>query len=351
MIKELKMNRIDISVVIPVYKVEDKLERCINSVLNQTFNNFEIILVDDASPDRSGEICERYKNKFPKTRIVIIHKNQNEGLGMARNTALEHVNGKYVFFLDSDDMIAEKTLESLWTKVKETNADTVLGSFVRITRTSKTEVYPIINKNIIDREDIKKLIVKMLGPLSDGTDSEYHMAAKNLYSIDVIKENKIQFESERKILAEDCIFNLDYLSKAKRIAISTYPGYQYYDNENSLTTSYRKNRFELLNNLNNAVETRLNQFCIDQKEFIRFKRTYLVISQRCISQEVAFNRFKDALKKIRGICTNSTVSLYAKEIRKTDSSLKQKLMCSLLSHDHCLSLYLIFYIYNKKKGR
>ena len=69
------MNRIDISVVIPVYKVEDKLERCINSVLNQTFNNFEIILVDDASPDRSGEICERYKNKFPKTRIIIIHKN------------------------------------------------------------------------------------------------------------------------------------------------------------------------------------------------------------------------------------------------------------------------------------
>jgi glycosyltransferase EpsJ len=92
-----------ISVIIPIYNVEKYLSKCIDSVLNQSYAHCEIILVDDGSTDRSGEIADQYKSMFPE-KITVVHQ-ENGGLGSARNTGLKRATGKYVLFLDSDDWL------------------------------------------------------------------------------------------------------------------------------------------------------------------------------------------------------------------------------------------------------
>lgn len=109
-----------ISVIVPVYKVEKYIKKCIESIINQTYENLEIILVDDGSPDNCGKICDEYAKK--DKRIKVIHK-ENGGVSSARNLGLEKSNGQYITFIDSDDWIEEEYCEILLTTLKEQNAD------------------------------------------------------------------------------------------------------------------------------------------------------------------------------------------------------------------------------------
>lgn len=118
-----------ISVIVPIYKVENYLGECIESLLNQTYKNLEIILVDDGSPDRCGEICEEYKEK--DGRIVVIHK-ENGGLSDARNAGMKVMTGDYIVFVDSDDYMAPDGIEVLVKLLEERDADMVIGGVRRV---------------------------------------------------------------------------------------------------------------------------------------------------------------------------------------------------------------------------
>ena len=109
-----------ISIIVPVYKVEAYLSECIESIINQTYRNLEIILVDDGSPDKCGEICDEYAKK--DERIHVIHK-KNEGVARARNDGIEYAGGDYISFIDSDDWIAENAYEVLYQGLKQYDAD------------------------------------------------------------------------------------------------------------------------------------------------------------------------------------------------------------------------------------
>ena len=111
-----------IDVIIPVYNVESYVSECIDSILNQTFNNYRIILVDDGSTDNSGEICDKYSEQFEK--ITVIHQ-ENQGLSGARNTGLNNSLSEYIMFIDSDDWIEYKTLEILYNAIIEEHSDIV----------------------------------------------------------------------------------------------------------------------------------------------------------------------------------------------------------------------------------
>lgn len=119
-----------ISVIIPVYKVEAYLEECLDSVVNQTWRDTEILLVDDASPDGCGAVCDRYASADP--RIRVIHREKNGGLAEARNTGMELATGAYLFFADSDDWLAENTLERLYEGLKKYGADCCAGVCVTV---------------------------------------------------------------------------------------------------------------------------------------------------------------------------------------------------------------------------
>ncbi len=115
-----------ISVIVPIYKVEPYLDECIVSIINQTYKNLQIILVDDGSPDKCGEICDRYASQ--DSRITVIHK-ENGGLSDARNAGLKIADGAYIYFVDSDDILPEKSIEEMYDYATKKNADMVVGGF------------------------------------------------------------------------------------------------------------------------------------------------------------------------------------------------------------------------------
>ena len=115
-----------ISVIVPVYKVENTLKRCVDSILNQTYTDFELILVDDGSPDNSGKMCEAFAEN--DSRIKVIHK-ENGGLSSARNAGLDIAQGEYVCFVDSDDYVAENYLALLHSAAEREQADLVIGGY------------------------------------------------------------------------------------------------------------------------------------------------------------------------------------------------------------------------------
>ncbi|WP_282923875.1 glycosyltransferase family 2 protein, partial [Mediterraneibacter massiliensis] len=110
----------EISVIVPVYKVEPYLHKCVDSILEQSFSDIQVILVDDGSPDSCGDICEEYAQK--DTRVQVVHK-ENGGLSDARNAGIAYTEGNYVIFLDSDDYIERDMLEYLYTNIKTADAD------------------------------------------------------------------------------------------------------------------------------------------------------------------------------------------------------------------------------------
>lgn len=117
-----------ISVIVPVYKVEQYLAKCVDSILNQTYRNLEVILVDDGSPDHCGEICDTYAGK--DSRVKVIHQ-QNGGLSSARNAGMAVATGEYVSFVDSDDILVADGLEHMLTLAEKEQADLVIGDHIR----------------------------------------------------------------------------------------------------------------------------------------------------------------------------------------------------------------------------
>lgn len=131
---------VEISVIVPVYKVEKYLNKCVDSILTQSFTDFELILVDDGSPDNCGMICDEYAKKYP--RVKVIHK-ENGGLSDARNAGLDQMQGKYVFFVDSDDWISSDALETMRSAALRTKAKVVTGNMCYVDE----------DGNIISKED------------------------------------------------------------------------------------------------------------------------------------------------------------------------------------------------------
>lgn len=143
-----------ISVIVPIYKVEEYLKKCVDSIINQTYKNLEIILVDDGSPDNCGKICDFYSIK--DHRIRVIHK-KNGGLSAARNVALDVASGAYITFIDSDDYIEENYISYLYNLAKKNNADISICEYLYITEEDKVINHPRNDGKIIVMDQEKAL--------------------------------------------------------------------------------------------------------------------------------------------------------------------------------------------------
>lgn len=202
-----------ISVIVPVYKAEKYLSRCIDSIISQTYQEWELLLVDDGSPDKSGFICDDYSNK--DSRIRVFHK-KNEGVSSARNFALEYVSGDWVCFVDADDIIAPNTFELSLQKCKKNELDIIQFSFAR------TESFGLNNG----------VQTSPLSPLEYLREHKFLVTVwGSLIKTSIIKSNKIQFDTKIK-LAEDQMFIFECMMKSKKIQRIGEQLYFYRDNEN-----------------------------------------------------------------------------------------------------------------------
>ncbi len=220
----------DVTVIVPVYKTESYLRRCVDSILNQTHQNIEVILIDDGSPDRCGEICDAYAAKDP--RIVVFHT-PNQGVAAARNTALDHAKGKYIAFCDSDDAFMPRMVEQAFRMAEDERADVVFLSYSRVEGDQvSSERHPVFAGTITCDQFEQRL--------NDILDSHIEHIWNKLYRNSLLQSHSLRFEKLR--IGEDTVFNYKVLQlPGLRIASCQDVGYIYYVREGSAMKRYQEN--------------------------------------------------------------------------------------------------------------
>ena len=239
-----------VSVVVPVYRVEQYLDRCMQSLLTQTLREIEIVLVDDGSPDLCPQMCDAYAAQDDRVRVY--HK-QNNGLGMARNDGMDRATGEYVTFVDSDDYVAPDMCERMYQAAKEHDADLVLAGMntvggIIIAKEEDVATLHCLSETelFLGAEGRKKLTQGFIGAHpAEKEDSRYgYSVCKNLYRRETIVKNGVRFHSERQVVLEDIIFQLDFVPFVER-AVGIPGAFLYYcRNGASLSKGYREDRFE-----------------------------------------------------------------------------------------------------------
>lgn len=269
-----------VSVIVPVYNVEKYLKECVDSLLQQTYKNLEIILVDDGSKDQSGVICDEYAEK--DKRIKVIHKD-NAGLGYARNSGLEIATGGYVTFIDSDDIADPNLVELLMQGIQEHGVDTCIGGFKRIGDDGKTVFKEQYEETLYTGEAVyESLFARMLGSAPDKHDAVRMSVWNVMYSMEIIKEHNLRFPSEREFISEDIIWDSDYYKYAKCVKVIPSTAYSYRITPGSLTQNYKPQRLEMICTLYKEMERRLRG---DTEKITRLQRQFFVNLRVCINQE------------------------------------------------------------------
>ncbi|MCF0122738.1 MAG: glycosyltransferase [Ruminiclostridium sp.] len=225
----------EISVIVPVYRAEAFLRKCTESVLSQTFTDLELILVEDGSPDKSGELCDAIAAE--DSRVRVIHK-ENGGVSSARNLGMEQARGNYIAFADADDWLPPDGLALMYDALVKNGADTAGGSHNKVELNGRSDPEPgAMPAGVYGPEEIRAGITDRLMGERMGKPGEVlnGFIWRFLFSRTVIAENHITFAGA---YLEDELFLLEYFCHAKKLAMISQPVYYYLQNPVSVTRRY-----------------------------------------------------------------------------------------------------------------
>lgn len=298
-----------ISIVIPVYNVEKYLSRCIESILNQTYENWEAIFVNDESKDNSLEVLKEYQKKDDRIKIA---DKKNEGSGIARNTGIEKSEGEYLAFLDSDDWYEKNFLEKLYNNLKENNSDVSMCNprmtYDDIQKNKNINVY---NFNSIE---LSKTPEKILGILA------MPVIWNKLYKKEIIVKNKIKFPSYS--FSEDVEFLYKVFLYVNKVSKVEEYLYNYYQRDNSETKKIKeesiKQVYKVMGNIENYVK---NNFIGKLEIFYQYKIQFIYsVSQILLSRTTDDKKMKKLINqnnnlviknvKIKNIIKNKKILIY-----------------------------------------
>jgi glycosyltransferase involved in cell wall biosynthesis len=248
-----------LSIIMPAYNVEEFINTAINSVLNQTFKDFEFIIINDGSTDSTKKIIKEHAEK--DLRIIFIDKN-NEGVSNTRNRGIEIASGKYISFIDSDDYLDLDLYKNMLEKAECTNSDLVMCGCIKETIKANKIISRMtdnVEENIYDTgEDMDNLIRETVNNLL------FNYVWNKLYKREIINNRKIQFNNTS--IGEDTLFNLSYTKYINRIA--TVEGVYYHytlQRLESLVRSYNANKYNLLNLVDKEMEETFKLLGMDSK--------------------------------------------------------------------------------------
>lgn len=274
-----------ISVVVAVYNVEDYLPRCIESVLQQTYSNLEILLVNDGSTDNSGAICHKYEQI--DSRIVVINK-ENGGLTSARKAGFEKANGEYFAFIDSDDYLEKDYFEKLFHCLTENGSDIAICSYYLDDGQNQIPRKLLHSKGSFTKEEYGvELILPSIYPIGEDKTRIPNFMWLRLYSRKVISDKC--FVSEREVYTEDLFFNAEAYLKCDKISIVDEPLYHYCLNEASLTHKYRNNKYVMEKKRVKGIERILNQYGITDNS--RLYLTNIRLIWECIDNAIKIDSY------------------------------------------------------------
>mgnify|MGYP002561347008 FL=1 len=198
-----------ISVIVPVYNVEKYLEKCVQSVLAQTFKEIEILLIDDDSTDSSGRMCEEWAKKDSRIRVFHI---ENIGVSNARNQGIKNSNSPYIMFVDSDDWIKKDMVECLLKNIEESKSQAVFCNYITVRDGEETPCEGILEYKVYQSDEVAKIISNMFGG-----GRYYSSIWRGIYKREIIENRNICFQNLQ--FAEDLVFNLEYLLNCSRVKI------------------------------------------------------------------------------------------------------------------------------------
>lgn len=343
-----------VSIILPCWGVERFLDRCMDSLLNQTLKEIEIILVDDVSPDKVPEMCDEYARQYNEgwPQVKVIHKEKNEGLGLARNTGLNIADGDYVAFLDSDDFVDVHMFEDLYNYAYEHKLDSCYCGYnnykddknIRV-RQEKT------TPEVCDgREAVDGVLMDMIG-----AEPSYYSDVKilscmwkGIYSMALIRKNNLHFVSEREYIAEDIMFHIDFLPHANRVGFVPGCYYYYCDNGTSLTRKYRPDRFERELFQVRGMQDSMLAHGYDALQFqTRLDRYLLLKIRACVSQQYQYisqNGYGLMRTEAMKIVSAPEVRYLCKRYPYSLLKLKHRLFFNLIKFKMVDLLFLLFKI-------
>ena len=294
------MNKIKLSIIIPCYGVEKYLDRCMKTIVNQTIKDIEIILVDDGSPDRVPQLCDEWAKK--DSRIRVIHK-QNGGLGFARNSGLDVATGEYVAFVDSDDYVDSSMYETLWNEACASNADVVFCGFKTEQRNGIwKDSNEVSSRTEWKNEDVRNFMLDMIACAPYVKEErKFQMSVwHSIYRRSIIEDNSIRFHSEREVVSEDIPFQVDFLTKAKKVVYLPQTFYFYCLNGTSLTATFKPEKYARFKALYRLLNSQLSDMDETQlrtdRFFIGYVRSYLL--------HLYATNFADKIQQVRKICND-----------------------------------------------
>lgn len=299
-----------ISIIVPIYNVENYLEKCIDSIVAQSFKDFELILVNDGSTDQSGEICEKYAEK--DNRITVIHQ-ENKGVSAARNTGINRAKGEYIGFVDPDDDIEPDMYKELYEQAHINNADMVVSSIKTINdKTKETKISSVWEKVncSIDKKEIENDIIPSI------LNSRYYSllsCCNKLYKRKWFSEYGYTFD-EKRHHGEDARLNLLLLQEIQSIVFLKEPFYNYYvRHNNSLTQTFRADFYEYFLDIKDfgvslcekyhlpqfTKEKIINQFVLNTLNYMQVVSSYEIShTEKCtiLANIMADAEFKKCLR-------------------------------------------------------
>lgn len=318
-----KCNKV-VSIVIPIFNVEKYLERCIESVINQTYKNLDIILVDDGSPDNCPKICDEYKKK--DKRIKVIHK-KNGGLSDARNCGMKIIKGDYLFFLDSDDYIPENAIEILLNIAIKNSSDIVVGKYLEFSNDN------ILKKNKDDEYEVENFDCK-----TSLQEMMYMHKIANSACGKIYKKSLFEnIEYPKGKLMEDLGTTYKVFAKSKVITYTDFICYYYLvNNKGSIMNSNFK-----LNKLDGV------KFAIEELNFMKqFNDDELVLAAKYRLYEECMVRIGEVPRKNKDIINNlyKYIINYRRDVVLNNKLyFKQRLYC-LFGYTGILGIKLAYFI-------
>ena len=340
------MDNFKVSVVVPIYNVASYLDRCMQSLLHQTMENIEIILVDDESPDNCPMMCDQYA--LMDSRVKVIHK-KNEGLGFARNSGLDIATGEFVAFLDSDDFVDESMYEKLYATAVREKADAVFCGFnfykEEVVDAAISEVHSM---TVFEGQDIKnKVLLNMIAcePQSRKERSFFMSVWHSIYSLSLIKKYGLRFCSEREIISEDIVFQMDYLTKSKRVVYIPDCLYYYCFNQTSLSRVFRKDRNFKILQMYEALMRKAECMKWDVYEKQRIMRLFIGYSRSamidlCISEL----SYSEKMKILYENCSNSIWHEIFSQYPYKKLPKIYALFCFLIKKKNCFLICVLSYV-------
>ena len=248
-----------ISVIVPVYQAEKYLKKCVESVVKQTFSDWELLLIDDGCTDDSPAICDQCAAE--DDRIRVFHKKKNGGVSAARNLGLNEAKGECIAFLDVDDRFEFRALETMWCLREQTGADTVGCAHLNLYANGNKSVEPLLPAGVYDEQGIREGIVHpLLGdrlkvPVFNGFIWRY------LFSADIIHSARITFEGA---YLEDELFLMEYFCNAKKLAVTEQPLYRYFLNPSSATHRYMKDFMKVFGRFMERKEALVKKYQLEE---------------------------------------------------------------------------------------